>query len=70
MHFSHQLSDEQRGTELFAVDSIPQCAVKFRIAVTTPKVTGEATFKLARYRVRALVHSLQEWLDETEGQDE
>jgi hypothetical protein len=71
MHFSHELSDDNTGTSqgLF-VGSLPAAQLLFRIWTSAPKAESSASFKLKRYRVIALVHSLQQWLEETKDDRE
>lgn len=69
-YFRHVCQDDSTSvTEELLISSQPQARLEFRILTEGPRTKSVATFLLARYRVRALVHMLQGWLDATQDSE-
>jgi len=70
-YFRDQFSDDTTGTtrELL-VSARPHARLEFRVLLETPQAKATASYSLARYRVRALVHMLHGWLGATAQDDD
>lgn len=69
-HFGHSHVDDSSGTEQALDIGATSRAITITIRLEASNASCKTTFKLPRFRVKALHHTLGEWLESTKDQDE